>query len=190
MTATPLEHPDPVSGLLERAVELRDLAAQAERELFITVADYAQAHTTGALLPDLYGPLRTVHEHPGDSAASAAWLERWGADGADTMLDLGGPGCPEVSDFAVTELWRVLSGEAPGRASADEVTVFDSVGFALEDYSALHFLFDAARELGIGDTIQLVPRLADPKDLFATIARADTASAHAAALPPRRPVLA
>lgn len=84
------------------------------------------------------------------------------------------------ADFAVTELWRVLTGAAAGRTHADQVTVFDSVGFALEDYSALHFLFDAARELGIGDTIQLVPRLADPKDLFATIARAD---ARTAALP-------
>jgi ornithine cyclodeaminase len=47
--------------------------------------------------------------------------------------------------------------------------VFDSVGFAIEDYSALHFLHDMARELGIGDMIQLVPQMNDPKDLFATI---------------------
>lgn len=95
------------------------------------------------------------------------------------------------ADFAVTELWRVLTGDAHGRARADEVTVFDSVGFALEDYSALHFLFDAARELGIGDTLELVPRLADPKDLFATVARADAGSPRAAtASSPRgRPVL-
>ncbi len=87
------------------------------------------------------------------------------------------------ADFAVTELWRVLAGEAAGRTHTDEVTVFDSVGFALEDYSALHFLFDAARELGIGDTIQLVPRLADPKDLFATIAQAGTGAANPTAAP-------
>ena len=74
------------------------------------------------------------------------------------------------ADFAVTELWRVLSGHAAGRTSDTQVTVFDSVGFAIEDYSALHFLNDVARELGIGDTIQLVPRMNDPKDLFATIA--------------------
>ena len=83
------------------------------------------------------------------------------------------------SDFAVTELWRVLALQAAGRTSVEQVTVFDSVGFALEDYSALHFLHDAARELGVGDAIQLVPRLADPKDLFATIARASAARAPA-----------
>jgi ornithine cyclodeaminase len=73
------------------------------------------------------------------------------------------------ADFEVTELWRVLSGQAAGRTSDAQVTVFDSVGFAIEDYSALHFLNDAARELGIGDAIQLVPQMNDPKDLFATI---------------------
>jgi ornithine cyclodeaminase len=80
------------------------------------------------------------------------------------------------ADFEVTELWRVLAGQAPGRTSDAQVTVFDSVGFALEDYSALHFLHDAALRLGIGDTIQLVPQMNDPKDLFATLSRVDTAA--------------
>jgi ornithine cyclodeaminase len=73
------------------------------------------------------------------------------------------------ADFPVTELWRVLSGQASGRSSDAQVTVFDSVGFALEDYCALHFLHDAARELGIGNKLQLVPRTLDPKDLFGSI---------------------
>ncbi|ANB73660.1 ornithine cyclodeaminase [Paraburkholderia phytofirmans OLGA172] len=70
------------------------------------------------------------------------------------------------SDFPVTELWRVLSGQSPGRSSASEVTVFDSVGFALEDYSALTFIRDLAQEHQIGRTIELVPTLSDPKNLF------------------------
>src|SRR6185295_10717875 len=52
------------------------------------------------------------------------------------------------------------------RSAATDVTVFDSVGFALEDYSALRLLRDIARELGLGETIDLIPALADPKDLF------------------------
>ena len=51
------------------------------------------------------------------------------------------------ADYPVTELWRVLAGQAPGRRDAGEVTLFDSVGFALEDYSALRYLADSAREL-------------------------------------------
>ncbi len=74
------------------------------------------------------------------------------------------------AEFEVTELWRVLSGHAAGRTSDAQVTVFDSVGFAIEDYAALHFLHDAARELGVGELIELVPQMNDPKDLFATIA--------------------
>ena len=83
------------------------------------------------------------------------------------------------ADFAVTELWHVLAGQHPGRTSACQVTLFDSVGFALEDFSALGFLHDAARELGIGDTLALVPQLADPKDLFATVRRPGFAAAAA-----------
>jgi len=73
------------------------------------------------------------------------------------------------SDFPVTEIWRVLAGSAPGRVDAKQVTVFDSVGFALEDYSALSFMRDAAAEYGIGDLVDLVPQPADPKDLFGVL---------------------
>ena len=69
-------------------------------------------------------------------------------------------------DFAVTELWEVLAGQRTGRASDAAVTVFDSVGFALEDFSALRFLRDAAAELGMGQPIELIPQLSDPKNLF------------------------
>ena len=69
------------------------------------------------------------------------------------------------ADHPVTELWRVLCGDAPGRTRADEVTVFDSVGFALEDYSALRYLYQQAQARGLGVDVELVPT-DDPKDLF------------------------
>lgn len=72
--------------------------------------------------------------------------------------------------FAVTELWRVLTGWTPAREHESQWTVFDSVGFALEDFSALRWLRDSARELGVGEPTELVPVLADPKDLFAQLA--------------------
>ena len=70
------------------------------------------------------------------------------------------------ADFPVTEFWRVLRGEATGRRSADEVTVFDSVGFALEDFATLRWLGDRAEALGLGRELALVPAMDDPKDLF------------------------
>ncbi len=70
------------------------------------------------------------------------------------------------ADFAVTELWRVLTGQAPGRQSPADVTVFDSVGFALEDFSALRYLAAQAQRLGLGTALPLVPALANPRDLY------------------------
>jgi ornithine cyclodeaminase len=69
-------------------------------------------------------------------------------------------------DFAVTELWRVLSGEKAGRESAAQITLFDSVGFALEDFSALRYLLDKAQSLRLGESIPLIPQLDDPKNLY------------------------
>ncbi len=73
------------------------------------------------------------------------------------------------ADFPVTEFWQVLTGAHPGRRSAAEITVFDSVGFALEDFSALAWLHQAAQALGIGEWVQLVAASVDPKDLFGTL---------------------
>lgn len=74
--------------------------------------------------------------------------------------------------FPVTELWRVLTVQAAGRRNAAEVTLFDSVGFALEDYSALRLVRDCANELGLGKDAGLIPSLRDPKDLFGELAAA------------------
>ncbi len=74
------------------------------------------------------------------------------------------------ADFKVTELWNVLAGNALGRRNRQEITLFDSVGFALEDFSALRFLRDRARERGLGVPLALIPALENPKDLFALIA--------------------
>ena len=75
----------------------------------------------------------------------------------------------QPADFAVTEFWQVLRGERSGRDSTDQVTVFDSVGFALEDFSALRFMQQTAEHLGLGERIALVPPLADPKNLFGSL---------------------
>jgi ornithine cyclodeaminase len=71
--------------------------------------------------------------------------------------------------FPVTELWQVLAGKALGRRSAQEITFFDSVGFALEDFSALRYLRDRALATRAGEAVSLIPQLDDPKDLFAFV---------------------
>ena len=74
------------------------------------------------------------------------------------------------ADFPATELWRVLCGAAPGRRDDGEVTVFDSVGFALEDFSTLRFLRDLSARAGLSSALDLVPDLADPRGLFGLLA--------------------
>jgi ornithine cyclodeaminase len=70
------------------------------------------------------------------------------------------------ANFAVTPLWEVLAGKAVGRETAQQITMFDSVGFALEDFSALRFLREQALRLRLGQAIDLIPPLANPKDLY------------------------
>jgi ornithine cyclodeaminase len=69
--------------------------------------------------------------------------------------------------FPVTEFADVVRGIAQGRRSRDEVTIFDSVGFALEDFSALRFLHRLLQEDRAGcRQVDLLPELDNPKDLF------------------------
>lgn len=88
-------------------------------------------------------------------------------------------------DFKVAEFADVLKGTAKGRASPREVTIFDSVGFALEDYSALRYL----HKLQLADVanrrqIDLVPHLDDPKNLFGLLTPAESPTAKAPRMSP------
>jgi ornithine cyclodeaminase len=71
--------------------------------------------------------------------------------------------------FAVTELWQVLAGKQTGRDNHAQVTFFDSVGFAMEDFSALRYVHDRSQALQMGGEIPLIPALQDPKNLYQLI---------------------
>ena len=76
-----------------------------------------------------------------------------------------------AADFPVAELTEVVTSRKPGRAGNAEVTIFDSVGFALEDFSALRYLHRLHQERrGTRADIDLIPDLDDPKDLFSLVA--------------------
>lgn len=76
----------------------------------------------------------------------------------------------QAPDFPVTELWEVVTGRRAGRRSAQDVTVFDSVGFALEDYAALRYLAEAVRGTPYAEAADLIAEPVDPKNLFALLA--------------------
>ena len=78
-------------------------------------------------------------------------------------------------EFPVSELTAVVTGRMPGRAAETEVTIFDSVGFALEDFTALRYLYRLHHERrGAHASIDLIPDLEDPKDLYSLLAVHDS----------------
>ena len=75
-----------------------------------------------------------------------------------------------ADDFPVVEFWKVLTGEETGRDSDDQITLFDDVGFAINDFSALRYLRDAVAGSDLETDIDIVANPDDPKDLFSLVA--------------------
>ena len=73
-------------------------------------------------------------------------------------------------DFKVTEIWNIIKTGKPIDRKPDEITIFDSVGFALEDFSILRLMYDISREENIGVPQSLVPILENPKNLYGMLA--------------------
>ncbi len=59
------------------------------------------------------------------------------------------------ADHIVGELGDVLIGAAEGRRSPDEITLFKSLGLAVEDVAAAQAVVEAARAEGAGVTVRL-----------------------------------
>ncbi|MCG6111378.1 MAG: ornithine cyclodeaminase [Paracoccus sp.] len=76
-------------------------------------------------------------------------------------------------DHPVTELWQVIAGQAPGRSDAAQVTLFDSVGFAIEDFSALRHIHRRLQGTGLSLELDMIADPDDPRDLFGMICRAE-----------------
>ena len=75
-------------------------------------------------------------------------------------------------DFPVTEFWQVVTGAAQGRRDARQITLFDGVGFATEDFSALRYVRDRMQGTGLYQELDLLADPDDPRDLFGMLTRA------------------
>lgn len=75
-------------------------------------------------------------------------------------------------DFEVTELWQVILGEKPGRRDDKQITLFDSVGFAIEDFSALRYIRDRIKGTDFFFDLDMLADPDDPRDLFGMVQRA------------------
>ncbi|MEM8655332.1 MAG: ornithine cyclodeaminase [Pseudomonadota bacterium] len=74
-------------------------------------------------------------------------------------------------DHPVTEIWQVLAGQAQGRTSDKQITIFDSVGFAIEDFSALRYVRDRIAGTPFFHPLDLLADPDDPRDLFGMLQR-------------------
>jgi ornithine cyclodeaminase len=82
-------------------------------------------------------------------------------------------------DHPVTELWQVITGEKPGRTTPLQTTLFDSVGFAIEDFSALRYVKSLLRSNAFYENLDMVADPDEPRDLFGMLLRAKAAAVAA-----------
>ena len=78
-----------------------------------------------------------------------------------------------AGDYPVTELWEVIAGRAPGRRDARQITLFDSVGFAIEDFSALRYVKEQLTGRKLYEELDLLADPDEPRDLFGMLLRAE-----------------
>jgi ornithine cyclodeaminase len=109
----------------------------------------AHVNAVGSCLP-------TARELDADTMAAAALFadsrQSAASESGDYLLALAegaiGPGAIRA------EIGEVLAGTAPGRLADDEITVFDSVGLAIEDLAAAALVYSSARQAGAGSWVE------------------------------------
>jgi ornithine cyclodeaminase len=75
-------------------------------------------------------------------------------------------------DHPVTELWQVIGGLAPGRTNAKQITLFDGVGFAIEDFAALRYVHARVKGTSFVQELDMIADPDDPRDLYGMLMRA------------------
>ncbi len=78
-------------------------------------------------------------------------------------------------DHPVVELWQVMAGRTTGRTDERQITLFDSVGFAIEDFSALRYVRSKLMETGLFDELDLLADPDEPRDLYGMLLRCEAA---------------
>lgn len=75
----------------------------------------------------------------------------------------------EAKERVHAELHELITGAKSGRDHEDDITLYDSVGVALEDYSVLRFTYELANRYKLGQELNLTPVLANPKNLISVL---------------------
>jgi ornithine cyclodeaminase len=75
----------------------------------------------------------------------------------------------EVDNVLHAELWEIIAGSKAGRETDSEITIYDSVGFAVEDFSVLRLVYDLADKYDVGSHVEMIPPIDDPKNLYSVL---------------------
>jgi alanine dehydrogenase len=145
-------------------IEVSSTAADAARDADLICT------TTAAREPILRGEWLTPGAHVNAVGAcfsnsreldtEAARRARFFTDSRDSCLNEAGDFIIARSegaihdDHLVGEIGDVFLGKIPARLSSDEITVYESLGIAIEDLAAAHFIHQRARETGVGTWLE------------------------------------
>ena len=140
-------------------------AAVEEADVVITATTASEPVFDGDLLADGTHVTAMGQYHPDKRELDATTVSRakYVPDLRERLSQDAGSYVQAVEDGAISEdhvhaeLGEVVAGEAPGRESDDEITVFDSGGTGIETVAAAHMLTEKAREEELGSTISFAP---------------------------------
>lgn len=147
-----------------------DSVADAVKGADVITTVTADKTNATILTPDMIEPGMHINavggDCPGKTELHAAILQR-----ANVVVEyepqsrIEGELQQMPTDFQVTELWTILRSGSTYRQSAENITIFDSVGFALEDFSAMRYLEKYVMQQSSTE-LDLLPVMRNPKDLF------------------------
>lgn len=67
------------------------------------------------------------------------------------------------------ELWELITQQKECRAADTDITIFDCVGFAIEDFAVLRLFNDLSDKYAISHSLDMIPELENPKNLFGVL---------------------
>ncbi len=151
--ALALETHSLVASSIEEALDGADIVctATATREPIVELAWLAP----GTHINAAGSSIKTSRELTSETVAAATLF----VDRRESTLNESGDYLFAVEergigpDHIVAELGEVLAGDHPGRRADDELTMFKSLGIAVEDLAAAELCVERARERGIGTEV-------------------------------------
>ncbi len=140
-------------------------AAVEGADVVITATNSSEPVFDGEVLEDGAHVTAMGQYHPAKRELDATTIERakYVPDLRERVMNDAGSFINAVEEGVVSEedihgeLGEVVAGEVPGRESAEEITVFDSGGTAIETVAAAYLLYEKAKEQDLGTEIEFSP---------------------------------